>query len=177
LFFEGIAMSLRPAFPNPVNEVAARVTAAGVVVLGVAAIALSARWLAIVLAAGFLLRVLWGPRFSPLALLATRVIVPRLGIAPRPVAGPPKRFAQLIGLVFSAAASVVFYGFGADLAGYVVLGALVVAATLESAAGVCLGCRAFALLMRVGVIPPEVCERCNDIWAGRTPPAPLATRS
>jgi len=31
--------------------------------------------------------------------------------------------------------------------------------------GLCLGCRAFAVLMRVGVVPEEVCERCNDIWA------------
>jgi hypothetical protein len=28
-----------------------------------------------------------------------------------------------------------------------------------------LGCKAFAALMRAGAIPPEVCERCNDITA------------
>jgi hypothetical protein len=39
-----------------------------------------------------------------------------------------------------------------------------VAATLEAALGLCLGCRIFALLMRIGVIPAEVCERCNDLW-------------
>jgi hypothetical protein len=39
------------------------------------------------------------------------------------------------------------------------------AALLESGFGICLGCTTFALLMRVGVIPEEVCERCNDIWA------------
>jgi hypothetical protein len=174
MFFEHSTMSLRPAYPNPVNEVAARVTAGGVVLLGVVAIALSVRWLAVVLAVGFALRVLWGPRFSPLALLATRVVVPRLGLPPRPVAGPPKRFAQLIGLTFAAVAALLIFPLGAHLAGYLVLGALVVAAILESVAGVCLGCRAFALLMRIGVIPPEVCERCNDIWAGRTPPAATA---
>jgi hypothetical protein len=160
------------SYPNPVNEVAARVTAGGVVLLAVLAIALQLPWLAVVLAAGFLLRVLTGPRLDPLALLASRVIVPRLPWGPRPVAGPPKRFAQVIGLTFSLAAVVLFYTFGLDTAAYVVLGALVVAAVLESAFGVCLGCKAFALLMRVGVIPPEVCESCNNIWAGRTPPAP-----
>jgi hypothetical protein len=45
---------------------------------------------------------------------------------------------------------------------------LAVAATLESVFGLCLGCRAFALLMRAGVIPPEVCERCNGV-AGELP--------
>jgi hypothetical protein len=56
------------SFPNPVNEVAARVTAAGVVLIGAIALALQLPWLSVVLAAGFLLRVLSGPRFSPLAL-------------------------------------------------------------------------------------------------------------
>jgi hypothetical protein len=155
------------SYPNPVNEVTARVTSAGVVTLGALALALQLPWLAIVLAVGFLLRVLSGPRFSPLALLASRVIVPRLPWAPRPVAGPPKRFAQLIGLTFSLAAALLFYAFALDTAAYVVLGALVLAAVLESAFGICLGCGAFALLMRAGVIPPEVCESCNNIWAPR----------
>jgi Domain of unknown function (DUF4395) len=163
---------MRPSFPNPVNEVTARTVAAGVVLMSLAAIVLQLQWLSIVLAAGFLARLLYGPRLSPLAVLASRVVVPRLPWAPRMVAGPPKRFAQLIGLVFSLAAALLLYPAGAQTAGYAVLGALLAAATLESALGVCLGCRAFAVLMRVGLIPAEVCERCDDIWAGRTPPRP-----
>jgi hypothetical protein len=156
------------SFPNPVNEVTARVVASGVVMIGVLALALQLPWLSIVLAVGFLLRVLSGPRFSPLALPASRVIVPRLPLEPRLVADPPKRFAQLIGLVFSLAAALLFYVFALDTAAYVVLSALVTAAVLESAFGICLGCRAFALLMRAGVIPSEVCASCDDIWAART---------
>jgi hypothetical protein len=163
------------SFPNPVNEVTARVVAAGVVLMGALAIALQLRWLSIVLAVGFLLRVMAGPRLSPLALLASRVIVPRLPWGPRLVAGPPKRFAQTIGLAFSLTAALLFYAFALDAAAYAVLGALVVAAVLESAFGICLGCRAFALLMRAGVIPPEVCESCNDIWAARSPSAAAST--
>ncbi len=83
------------------------------------------------------------------------------------MAGPPKRFAQAIGVVFSTTSALLFYVFDAPTAGYVVLGALTAAATLESAFGFCLGCKAFALLMRVGVIPQEVCESCNNIWADR----------
>jgi hypothetical protein len=37
------------------------------------------------------------------------------------------------------------------------------AAGLESIFGYCLGCKAFALLMRVGVIPASVCAECADI--------------
>ena len=40
---------------------------------------------------------------------------------------------------------------------------LAVAASLEAALGFCLGCRIFALLMRLGVIPDHVCEECNDL--------------
>ncbi len=157
------------SFPNPVNEVAARVTAGGVVVLGVVLLAMQWQWLAPLMAVGFLLRVLAGPKLSPLGLLSTKVIVPRLPFEKRLVAGPPKRFAQSIGLVFTTLASVLFLT-GTTTAAYVVIAALVVAAGLEAFAGFCLGCQAFALLMRAGVIPAEVCESCNDIWAGRERP-------
>jgi hypothetical protein len=49
------------------------------------------------LAYGFVARVLTGPTLSPLGQLVTRVVTPRLPVAPRPVPGPPKRFAQGIG--------------------------------------------------------------------------------
>ena len=80
------------------------------------------------------------------------------------MAGPPKRFAQGIGATFSLTA-LVLTGLGLWTAAAVVLGLLGTAALLESAFGLCLGCKAFAVLMRVGVVPEEVCERCNDIWA------------
>ena len=41
---------------------------------------------------------------------------------------------------------------------------VIVAATLESVCALCLGCKIFAVLMRVGVIPESVCEECSDIW-------------
>jgi len=151
-------------FPNPVNEKAARTVAAGVVILAVAAIATGWRWLLIVLAVGFALRVLAGPRFSPLGRLATQVIAPRLG-APKLVPGPPKRFAQTIGLTFSLAATLLAYVFDAPTAAWIVTGALAFAAFLESALALCLGCQVFSLLMRAGVIPQDICEECADIWA------------
>jgi hypothetical protein len=150
-------------FPNPVNEKAARVVAGAVVVIAVAAIATGWRWLLIVLAIGFALRVLSGPRFSPLGLLATKVVAPRLG-APKLVPGPPKRFAQAMGLTFSLAAALLAYAFDAATAAWILTGMLAVAAFLESALALCLGCQVFALLMRAGVIPDRVCEDCADIW-------------
>jgi hypothetical protein len=155
------------SFPDPVNEVSARAVATGVVLLALATIVFDQPWLTLPLAYGFIARVLTGPKLSPLGQLVTRIVTPRLPFVPKYVSGPPKRFAQGIGVVFSVTAAVLALGFDQRGAAYVVLGLLVVAATLEAALGLCLGCKVFALLMRAGVIPPEVCERCSDIWARR----------
>lgn len=152
------------SFPDPVNEVSARLVAGAVVVMSIATIVLDQPWITLVLAYGFVARVLTGPTLSPLGQVVTRLVTPRLGLAPRPVPGPPKRFAQGIGAAFSLTAAVLALGFGQRGAAYVVLAMLAAAATLESVFGYCLGCRIFALLMRLGVIPDEICERCNDIW-------------
>src|SRR3954468_6645142 len=148
------------SFPNPVNEVSARLVAGGVVLMALATIAFDQPWITLVLAYGFIARVLTGPKLSPLGLLVTRVITPRLPFAEKPVAGPPKRFAQGVGVVFSVTAAGLALGVGLRGAAYVVLGMLAVAATLESVFALCLGCKAFGVLMRWGLIPEESCERC-----------------
>jgi hypothetical protein len=155
-------------FPNPVNEKAARTVAAGVVVLCVATLALTLTrgpiwlWLTIPLAYGFLARVATGPTLSPLGQLATRAIAPRLGAA-RPVPGPPKRFAQAIGASLSVLAAVLGVGFGLDGLALVLVAMILIAATLESVFGICLGCWIFGHLMRIGVIPEDTCAACNDV--------------
>lgn len=156
-------------FPNPVNEVSARLVATGVVAMAFATIVFDLRWMTVVLAYGFVARVLTGPTLSPLGQFVTRVVTPALPFEPKPTPGPPKRFAQGIGAAFTLTAAVLTYGFDAFGAAQVVLGVLVVAASLEAFAGFCLGCRIFALLMRTGVIPDSVCEECNDIWRRSSP--------
>jgi hypothetical protein len=155
-------MSSLLSFPNPVNEKAARVVAGGVLILSAVTLATGWWWLLIPLAYGFWARVLTGPKLSPLGWTAQNVIAPRLG-ARRPVPGPPKRFAQGVGTVFSTTALILALILGAHTAAAVVLGLLVVAAGLESLAGYCLGCRMFSLLMRTGLVPQSVCLECADI--------------
>jgi len=151
------------SFPNPVNEVSARLVAAGVVVMSLLTISLNLKWATAVIAYGFVARVLTGPSLSPLGQFVTRIVTPRLHLAERPVAGPPKRFAQGIGVGFSVTAlALTILGYWG--AAQIVLALLATAAVLESAFGLCLGCKAFAVLMRLGVVPQEVCERCNNIW-------------
>jgi hypothetical protein len=152
------------SFPNPLNEKAARVVAGVAAVAGVVVLATGWHWLLVPLAYGFWARVLTGPTLSPLARLASGVIAPRLG-PPTYVAGPPKRFAQGMGAAFTTSAAVLALGFGLTTAADVLTGLLVVAATLESVFALCLGCRVFALLMRVGLVPEETCERCANIWS------------
>jgi hypothetical protein len=128
-------------------------------------IALDQPWLLLVLAYGFVARVATGPTLSPLGQLATRVLTPRLPFPAKYVAGPPKRFAQGIGATLSVGAVIAYYGFGSAVAAYTLVGLVIVAATLESVFALCLGCKAFAVLIRLGVIPEEICERCNNIYA------------
>jgi hypothetical protein len=153
-------------FPDPVNEKAARVVAGVVALTGVLALATGWYWLLAVLAYGFWARVLTGPRLSPLGRLAMAVAARWLG-PPRHVPGPPKRFAQGMGAAMTTVGTLAVLGLGGELVAQVVLVALVIAATLESVFAFCIGCQVFAGLMRVGVIPDEVCERCANLGAGR----------
>jgi len=154
------------SFPNPVNEVSARLVAAGVLVIALATIVFNLPWLTLLIAYGFIARVAAGPRFSPLGLLVTKVLTPALPFKEKLVPGPPKRFAQAIGVVFSVTAAVLAVGLGLTTAAYAVLGVLAFFAFLESAFGLCVGCRVFAVLMKVGVIPEAVCEECNNLSLG-----------
>ena len=150
------------AFPNPVNDKAARTVAAVVLIEAIVTLASGWYWLTIPLAYGFWARVLTGPRLSPLGWAAMHVIGPRLGQRV-PVPGPPKRFAQAMGTAMSSLALLFGLILGDHTAADVVLALFIPAAGLESIFGYCLGCRAFALLMRTGLIPPEVCRECADI--------------
>jgi hypothetical protein len=150
------------SFPNPVNEKAARVVAGVVMVVSLVALATSAYWLLVPLAYGFWARVLTGPTLSPLGRLAMNGVAPRLG-APKYVPGPPKRFAQGMGAAFTTAGAVAALGFGQHQIADGLLVAMVVAAGLESIFAYCLGCKAFALLMRAGLVPEDVCLECADI--------------
>jgi len=150
-------------FPHPVNEVAARYVAGMVAILTLAIIISDMYWLTFFLTYGFLSRVLGGPKFSPMGLIATRILVPRLGNRVNMVAGPPKRFAQFIGLLFSASALLLMYVFEWYVSAEIILVVLLIFASMEAIVGFCAGCLVFGYLMRLGLIPEETCRRCADI--------------
>lgn len=157
-------------FPHPVNETSARIVAAGAVVMSATFAATGAAWILIPLTYGFVARVTTGPALSPLGLLATKVITPRLTVQHRFVAGPPKRFAQFVGVLFSATASMLWL-LDLGTAARIVAAMLAGAAFLESAFAVCLGCIMFGWLIRWGVVPERICEQCNNLNLRTTPSA------
>jgi hypothetical protein len=154
------------SFPDPVNEVSARLVAGGVVLMSVAAIVFGQPWVAAVLAYGFVARVLTGPTLSPLGQFATRIAAPRLG-PPKYVPGPPKRFAQGMGAAITTTAAVLALALDATTAANALLAAIAVAAALESALAFCIGCQIFTLLIRTGVLPESVCLECAALDLNR----------
>ncbi|MBH52242.1 MAG: hypothetical protein CL785_03705 [Chloroflexi bacterium] len=154
------------SFPNPVNEYAARSVATMVVILATATLILNSVWLAGFLAYGFIARVLTGPTLSPMGQLATRIIVPKILKKTKFVPGPPKRFAQFIGLVFSISILLCIIVFQNNQSeafltySRVLLGVLISFAFLEAVIPFCAGCFVFGYLMKFGIIPESVCEAC-----------------
>jgi hypothetical protein len=149
------------SFPNPVNETSARLVAAGVVLQAVAFLVIREGWVLIPLTYGFAARVLTGPTLSPLGQFVTRVATPWLEgrlaerhLRSRHVPGPPKRFAQGIGLAFTAGATIAWLA-GAPAVSVTLIGLLTVAATLEAVVAICLGCIAYSAIWG--------CADCDDI--------------
>jgi hypothetical protein len=151
------------AFPDPVNETAVRVTAAGVATMAVTALVTQQAWVLGVIAYGFIARVIAGPRLSPLALLSTRVITPRITGPHRFVAGPPKRFAQGLGAVATSASVIAYYVADWEAVAWTIAGIIVVLATLEFALRICIGCLIYARLVRAGAIRGSDCPECADV--------------
>ena len=74
----------------------------------------------------------------------------------RHVPGPPKRFAQAIGLGFTSLASLAWV-LDAPTVSWILIAMLATAATLEAVFAVCLGCIAYSAIWG--------CADCNDISA------------
>ena len=154
-------------FPAQVNERAARLVAAVVAGSVLAGGLVGQTWVLPVLASGFILRAGWGPRFSPLARLA--VLVARRLWETRLVPGPPKRFAQGVGALFTLAATLLALAGHADAA-WAVAGMVAVFATLEATLAICMGCWVYARLQAAGLFAADACVECAG-GAAETPSA------
>jgi hypothetical protein len=86
-------------------------------------------------------------RRHPYGLVYRYLIAPRLAPPVEREAPEPVRFAQAVGLVFAAAATVSYFA-GAAVVGHVASGFALAAAFLNAAFGLCLGCEVYLLLRR-----------------------------
>jgi hypothetical protein len=88
-----------------------------------------------------------GPRKHPYGRIFALVVAPRLGPVTEREPVAPLKFAQLVGLIF-ALAGVVAFAAGAFLTGVIATAGALVAAFLNAAFGICLGCQLYPLVAR-----------------------------
>jgi hypothetical protein len=88
------------------------------------------------------------PRRGPYALLYRFLVAPRLGPTAEREDAAPVRFAQLVGFVFLAVASVGYLS-GATAVGVAFAAFGLLAAFLNAAFGLCLGCEAYLAARRL----------------------------
>ena len=93
-----------------------------------------------------------GPRQHPYGLIFRRLVAPRLGPVTEKEPVPPLKFAQLVGFVF-AVVGVVGFAAGIQLLGLIATAFALVAAFLNAAFGICLGCQLYPLVARVRRAP------------------------
>lgn len=147
----------RPSLP-PVDPRGARVAAALTSVVLAVVLLTAATPLGVALLAAqtlvFAVGATRGAGATPYAAAFRRWVRPRLG-APAHLEDPrPPRFAQAVGLAFTAVGLLALLA-GAPVVGLLAVGLALAAALLNAAFGLCLGCEGYLLLRRVGVLRPQ----------------------
>jgi Domain of unknown function (DUF4395) len=145
--------------PFRVNENAVRGVALQVFILSLAALYTGSSIPVIILLADFAIRVLLIPRYSPLAWISRKLIVPISGFKRKQIVFKPKRFAAGIGMFMSAAA--LFFNLnGLVLPAAVTIAILALFSFLEAFFKFCAGCKIFGLLMKLGLVSEDECPDC-----------------
>lgn len=132
--------------PNTIDEHAARIVAGMVVALALLSVWPPATLVVLLILADFAIRG-WGQRcYSPLCWIANR-FVKLIKLQPRPTYAPPKRFAARIGAAITAVATILHFS-GLHMGAAVVIGMLVIAASLETLMGFCIACWVYPFIYR-----------------------------
>lgn len=107
----------------------------------------------------FFMKVVVGTRFSPVSQLANLIVSNQ---SPEYVGAIQKRFAWSIGLVLSGTMILMLFVFGIQgLPNLIVCGICLLFMFLETSFGICVGCKIYNYLMRIGVIAtPEYKPAC-----------------
>jgi len=100
----------------------------------------------------FAIGAIGGPRRHPYGRVFATLVAPRLGPVKEREPVAPLKFAQLVGLIFAVVGAAGFAA-GAFLVGVVASAAALVAAFLNAAFGICLGCQLYPLVARLRPTP------------------------
>ena len=100
----------------------------------------------------FAIGALGGPRKHPYGLIFAKLVAPRLAPVTEREPVPPLKFAQLVGFVF-AVVGVVGFATGVSALGLAATGFALVAAFLNAAFAICLGCQLYPLVTRLRRYP------------------------
>ena len=104
-------------------------------------------WLLAVQAVVFAIGALAGLRYAPYGAVFRRLVRPRLGPPAQTEAEAPPRFAQGVGMIF-AALGVLGYASGVTALGIACTALALVAAFLNAAFDLCLGCQVYLFIQR-----------------------------
>ncbi len=96
----------------------------------------------------FAIGAIGGPRRHPYGRLFATLVAPRLGAVTEREPVPPLKFAQLVGFVFAGVGTVAF-ATGLPTLGLVLTAFALIAAFLNAAFGICLGCQLYPLVARL----------------------------
>jgi len=96
----------------------------------------------------FAIGAIGGPRNHPYGLIFAKLVASRLAPVTEREPVPPLKFAQLVGFVF-AVVGVVGFATGVGVLGLAATGFALVAAFLNAAFAICLGCQLYPLVARL----------------------------
>ena len=100
----------------------------------------------------FLIGAIGGPRKHPYGRIFANFVAPRLAPVVEREPVPPLKFAQAVGFVFTVVAAIGF-ATGLSLLGLVATAFALIAAFLNAAFGICLGCQLYPLVARLRRVP------------------------
>jgi len=115
----------------------------------IAVLITSSTWLLVAQAVVFAVGALFGMRQAPYGQIFRWLVRPRLGPPAELEDEAPPRFSQALGLVF-AVVGAIGYATGATPLGIVAAACGLIAAFLNGAFGLCLGCELYLLIRRIG---------------------------
>ncbi|WLT32704.1 DUF4395 domain-containing protein [Geothrix sp. PMB-07] len=133
-----------PISPDLVDERATRIGAGLVLAIALSGLWLGRWWIPLLLAADFALRSRGWTTFSLIAQVA-KALRAAVGWAPQPINAGPKRFAALLGALFSLGFALALWRQHGTTA-LVIASLLLLCAALEAFFGYCVGCKAHSLL-------------------------------